>query len=195
MLDWSAALSSLVAQAPLAALVVALVYFTLRRDIEKVRIELRSEIGAKIEETRKEMGERIESVKVELADLKFRVASAERALQGFSETIIEFLAAKGVVSEPERVALRGFLAAMLPPVRSRYYTEEVRRRLLELLEKDDVTVDDLRELDKISELIYKEYLETRREDLGKYYYKLRAYIALLAGLLRSKAGQEGVKPS
>jgi len=195
VLDWSAALSSLVAQAPLAALVVALVYFALKREIEKVRIELRSEISAKIEETRKEMGEKIESIKLELADLKFRVASAERALQGFGETLIEFLAAKRVVSEPERVALRGFLAAMLPPVRSKYYTEEVRRRLLELLEKDDVTADDLRELDKLSELIYKEYLETGREDLVKYYYKLRAYIALLAGLLRSKAGQEGSKPS
>jgi len=98
-----------------------------------------------------------------------------------------------VVSEPEKVALRGFLAAMLPPARSKYYTEEVRRKLLELLEKDDVTVDDLRELDRISELLYKEYLETGREDLGKYYYKLRAYIALLAGLLRSKARQEGGK--
>ena len=141
------------------------------------------------------MGEKIESIKLELADLKFRVASAEWALQGFGVTLIEFLAAKRVVSEPERVALRGFLAAMLPPVRSKYYTEEVRRRLLELLEKDDVTADDLRELDKLSELIYKEYLETGREDLVKYYYKLRAYIALLAGLLRSKAGQEGSKPS
>jgi len=171
-------------------LVVASVYFTLKREIEKVR----SEISARTEEARKEMGEKIESVKLELADLKLRVASVERALQGFSETLIEFLAARGVVSEPERVALRGFLTAMLPPMRSKYYTEEVRRRLLELLEKDDVTVDDLRELDRLSELIYKECLETGREDLVKY-YKLRAYIALLAGLLRSKAGQEGSEPS
>jgi hypothetical protein len=57
------------------------------------------------------------------------------------------------------VALRGSLAVMLPPARSKYYTEEVRRRLLE---KDDVTVEDLRELDRISDLIYKEYLETGR---------------------------------
>ena len=174
MLDWSAALSSLVAQAPLAALVVALVYFTLKREIERVRADLRGELGG---------------VRVEVADLKLRSASVERALQGFGETLIEFLAAKGVVSEPERVALRGSLAVMLPPARSKYYTEEVRRRLLELLEKDDVALEDLRELDRISDLIYKEYLETGREDLIKYYYKLRIYIALLTGLLRSKAGQ------
>lgn len=182
MLDWSAVLSSLATQAPLAALVIALVYFTLKREIEKVRTDLRNELSSEMR-----------SLKMEVADLKLRVASVERALQGFSETLIEFLAAKGVVSEPEKVALRGFLAAMLPPARSKYYTEEVRRKLLELLEKDDVTVDDLRELDRISELLYKEYLETGREDLGKYYYKLRAYIALLAGLLRSKARQEGGK--
>jgi len=71
----------------------------------------------------------------------------------------------------------------------------VGRRLLELLEKDDVTEEDLTELDWISDLIYKEYLETGREDLGKYYYKLRAYIALLAGLLRSKARQKGAGSS
>jgi hypothetical protein len=174
VLDWSAALSSLVAQALLAALVVALVYFTLKREIERVRADLRGELGG---------------VRVEVADLKLRAASVERALQGFGEALIEFLAAKEVVSEPERVALRGSLAVMLPPARSKYYTEEVRRRLLELLEKDDVTVEDLRELDRISDLIYKEYLETGREDLIKYYYKLRIYIALLTGLLRSKAGQ------
>jgi hypothetical protein len=180
VLDWSAVLSSLAAQALLTALAVVLVYFTLKREIEKVRADLRSELGGEMR-----------SLKVEVADLKFRVASVERALQGFGETLIEFLAAKGVVSEPERVALRGFLAAALPPARCKYYTEEVRRRLLEVLERDEVTVDDLRELDRISDLIYKEYLETGREDLIKYYYKLRTYIALLAGLLRSKARQRG----
>jgi len=182
VLDWSAVLSSLAAQAPLTALAIVLVYFTLKREIERVKADLRSELGSEIR-----------SLKVEVADLKFRVAGVERALQGFGETLIEFLAAKGVVSEPKRVALRGFLAAALPPARSKYYTEEVRRRLLELLEKDDVTAEDVRELDRISDLIYKEYLETGREDLIKYYYKLRVYIALLAGLLRSKAKQEGGK--
>ena len=251
VLDWSAVLSSLAAQAPLTALAIVLVYFTLKREIEKVRADLRSEFGVKIESSKKEirneigdlrkeihkeigdlrielhaeiesvkkelhgeikelygginglrselgsarseLSSEIRSVKVEVADLKFRVASVERALQGFGETLVEFLAAKGVVSEPEKVALRGFLAAALPPARSKYYTEEVRRRLLELLEKDDVTAEDVRELDRISDLIYKEYLETGREDLIKYYYKLRVYIALLAGLLRSKAKQEGGK--
>jgi DNA repair exonuclease SbcCD ATPase subunit len=238
VLDWSTVLSSLAAQAPLTALAIVLVYFTLKREIEKVRADLRSEFGVKIESSKKEIHNEIEdlrrelhseiesvkkelhgeikelygeinglrselgsakselsreirSLKVEVADLKFRVAGVERALQGFGETLVEFLAAKGVVSEPERVALRGFLAAALPPARSKYYTEEVRRRLLELLEKDDVTAEDVRELDRISDLIYKEYLETGREDLIKYYYKLRIYIALLAGLLRSKAKQEG----
>jgi hypothetical protein len=182
VLDWSAVLSSLAAQAPLTALAIVLVYFTLKREIERAKADLRSELGSEIR-----------SLKVEVADLKFRVAGVERALQGFGETLIEFLAAKGVVSEPERVALRGFLATALPPARSKYYTEEVRRRLLELLEKDDVTAEDVRELDRISDLIYKEYLETGREDLIKYYYKLRVYIALLAGLLRSKAKLEGGK--
>ena len=50
-------------------------------------------------------------------------------------------------------------------------------------------MEDLRGLDRISDLIYKEDLEAGREGLIKYYYKLRIYIALLTGLLRGKAGQ------
>jgi hypothetical protein len=89
--------------------------------------------------------------------------------------------AQAAVPQPEPLPLQ----LLRPPARA----EGVRRGLLELLEKDDVTVEDLRGLDRISDLIYKEYLETGREDLIKYYYKLRACIALLTGLLRSKAGQ------
>jgi hypothetical protein len=184
VLDWSAVLSSLVAQAPLVALALVSVYFMLKREIERLKRD-------------------IEGIRVELG-------SVWRAVHGFNETLIEFLAAKGIATEPERVTLRGFLTAVPPLGKERFLIslgepaympptflkgEEVRRRLLELLEKDDVTVEDLRELDRISDLIYKEYLETGREDLGKYYYKLRAYIALLAGLLRSKARQKGAGSS
>ena len=39
-----------------------------------------------------------------------------RAVHGYNETLIEFLAAKGIVTEPERVTLRSFLTAV-PPLR------------------------------------------------------------------------------
>ena len=123
------------------------------------------------------------------AGLNERLGRLESAFVQFSDVLLTILGSKGVLTDTEVMALRGMTRSMVPAAKSKYYTEEVRRRLLELLEKDDVALEDLRELDRISDLIYKEYLETGREDLIKYYYKLRIYIALLTGLLRSKAGQ------
>lgn len=54
----------------------------------------------------------------------------------------------------------------VPVAKTKYYTEEVRRRLIELLDKDidAYTWEDVAELEKIANAIYKEYLETKRED-------------------------------
>lgn len=50
-----------------------------------------------------------------------------------------------------------------------YFSGDLLSDYEELLEKDDRTVEDLSELDRISDLFYKEYLETGREDLIGYY--------------------------
>jgi hypothetical protein len=91
------------------------------------------------------------------------------------------------------VLLRGVLRTLTPVARSRYYTEEVRRRLLELLDKDveSYTWDEVAELEKIAEAIYKEYEATGREDLLNYYPKLRMYIAIIQGLLTRREMERG----
>jgi hypothetical protein len=75
------------------------------------------------------------------------------------------------------VLLRGVLRTLTPVARSRYYTEEVRRRLLELLDKDveSYTWDEVAELERIAKAIYQEYIATGREDLLEYYPKLMFY--------------------
>ena len=44
---------------------------------------------------------------------------------------------------------------MIPTPKSKYYTEEVRKKLLELLDKDphDYTIGDTEELENIADLI------------------------------------------
>ncbi|MEM0278010.1 hypothetical protein [Pyrobaculum sp.] len=76
----------------------------------------------------------------------------------------------------------------MPYVQSKYYTEEVRRRLIALLDKEikDYTWDDVAELERIAEAIYNEYIETGREDLLDYYPKLMTYIAVVRGLIRRR---------
>jgi len=55
----------------------------------------------------------------------------EMAFYGYQHALIDFLAAKGVVAEPEAVPLRDTLMALVPIAKSRYCTEEVRKRLIE----------------------------------------------------------------
>ncbi|WP_181933278.1 hypothetical protein [Pyrobaculum aerophilum] len=100
----------------------------------------------------------------------------------YQETLIDFLAAKGVITVPEAALLRGSLKSLVPVSKSKYYTEKVKR-LIELLEKDveEYTWEDVAELEKIANAIYKEYEETGREDLIEYYPKLRMFTAIVRG--------------
>ncbi|MGB9705016.1 MAG: hypothetical protein ACPL3C_06170 [Pyrobaculum sp.] len=170
MIDIGVVLSSLIAQAPLVAIVIVVLYHILDKRIEK------------LERWVEKLDNKIESVRTELSG---QIKSLARAFYSYSDTLIRFLSAKGLVAEPEAVLLRGALDALIPVARSKYYTEEIREKLLKLLRKEikDYTWDDVAELEKIAEAIYKEYEATGREDLLDYYPKLRMYIAIIQGLL------------
>jgi chromosome segregation ATPase len=124
----------------------------------------------------------VSALKAGVDELRLRAASLEKSFYSFGETLIDFLAAKGIAAETEKIALHGLLKAAAPPARTKYYTEEVRRRLLELLDKERLEDWEIDELDRISHLIREEYYATGREDLIDYYAKLRLYIALLRGM-------------
>ena len=106
-------------------------------------------------------------------------------LMNLNDSLLLMLQSKGIFSDSEVIALRTYLISILPTVQSKYYTEEVRRRLLELLNKslDEYSWNDVFELEKIADLIFKEGCKSRREDLISYSGKLRAFIAILKGEL------------
>jgi hypothetical protein len=158
---WDVA-AAMLGQAPLVAVSVALLYVLFTRELQEI----------------KELNERIAE----------RLNRLEWAFQNFGSVLLDVLTAKGVMSTTEMKALAGYLKTP-PPARSRYYTEEVRRRLIEILttvEEEKFTPGDVRELQRIAKLIEKEYEETRREDLIAYYYKLQMLIAMLRGTLRAQ---------
>ena len=73
---------------------------------------------------------------------------------------------------------------MCPP--PRYFTEEVRQRLIEILKgvkEGSYTAADVKELRRTSELIEKEGWENSRRDLLDYDFKLQMLIAILEGRL------------
>ncbi len=99
----------------------------------------------------------------------------------YNEVLLSLLEAKGVLSKGEALALKGVLSSLRPLPRSKYYTEEVARRLDELLAKDpeELTLSDLDELNRIADLIWNEGYESGRMDLREYGMKLKLYVMIV----------------
>jgi len=117
-----------------------------------------------------------------------QLASLGRSFQIYNSTLLKVLSTKGVLTGVEAEALAGYLS-LVPPARSKYYTEEVRQRLIELIKavrEGRYTAADVRELGRIAELMEKEWEETGRRDLLDYYLKLQMLVAILEGILVSR---------
>jgi hypothetical protein len=123
------------------------------------------------------LGRKFAEANGRFAILDERLGRLESAFVQFSDLLLTILGSKGVLTDAEVMALRGMTRSMVPAARSKYYTEEVRRRLIELLDKDprEYTMGDIEELENIAELIEKEGFEAKRRDLTRYSWILRYY--------------------
>ena len=197
--------AAVASQAPLVAVAVAVLYVLLSREIrnEVRRVERRidklEERVAKLEERTSKIEEQMGRVENDVAELKGRVGRLEeqlgrvegqvgqlvRTFQIYNSTLLKVLSSKGVLTEAEAEALSSHLL-YVPPAKSKYFTEEVRQRLIEILKgvkEGRYTAADVKELKRISELIEKEGWENNRRDLLDYNLKLQMLIAILEGRL------------
>jgi chromosome segregation ATPase len=192
-------------QAPLVAVAVVVLYLLLSREIrnEVRRVERRidklEERVVRLEGLTSKIEEQMGRVENDVAELKGRVGRLEeqlgrveghvgqlvKAFQIYNSTLLKVLSSKGVLTETEAEALSSHLL-YVPPAKSKYFTEEVRQRLIEILKgvkEGRYTAADVKELKRISELIEKEGWENNRRDLLDYNIKLQMLIAILEGRL------------
>ena len=127
------------------------------------------------------LGRRFTLIDERFERLEKEFSSFRDVLIQYNETLVSLLEAKGMPSRGEVLALKGFLGSLRPQPTSKYYTEEVARRLDELLAKDpeELTLADLRELDRIADLIWNEGYESGRMDLREYAMKLKLYVMMV----------------
>jgi len=124
---------------------------------------------------------RFRDIESRLSRLESRLGRLEHSIHTYNELLLKVLEAKGVITGVEALAFIYAIKAITPATSSKYYTEEVRERLLQLLSKDpnEYTLEDVRELNRIADLIFMEYEETRREELLEYQAKLRVAAQLI----------------
>jgi len=188
-------------QAPLVAVAVVVLYVLLSREIrnEVRRVERRidklEERVVRLEERTSKIEEQMGRVENDVAEIKGRVGRLEeqlgrvegqvgqlvRAFQIYNSTLLKVLSSKGVLTETEAETLSSHLL-YVPPAKSKYFTEEVRQRLIEILKgvkEGRNTVAEVKELRRISDLIEKEGWENNRRDLLDYNLKLQMLIAIV----------------
>ena len=153
-------ITSIISQVPFVVLTIVVLYLMLTRRID--RLEYRME---RLEES---------------------ISRGFKQLVNFNDVLITLLQGRELLTDSEVVILRTYPHDITPQVHTKYYTEEVRKRLLELLNKplDEYTWDDIFELE--NDLMFKEGCKLNRDDLVDYSGKLRAFIAILKGTLLRK---------
>jgi len=149
---------------------------------------------------------RVANVEAVVSDLAARVKGLEagferleRALYSYNELLLKVLEARGALSATEAVLLLRSLEAALPRSASKYYTKEVEERLRALLRKnpEDYTMQDVEELWHIADLMFEEYVATRRRELLDYQAKLRVAAQLIKILFvepKIQRGERVLKP-
>ena len=180
MADSSTILPIIASQAPLVAAAVLAVMLYMERRLRDLEARIDDRIG-KVES-------RIGGVEGRIGGLEGRVqelARSVKVLVEFTEALLSIQMSRGLLTDQEFRALSALLAVARPPHSSPYYTREVYERLGQLLQKDpnELTWDDVFELENIYELLIKEAEATGRQDLERYAAKLRVLIAMAKGIL------------
>jgi len=151
----------------------------------KGRVARLEERLGRVENDVAELKGRVGLLEEQLGRVEGQVGQLVRTFQIYNSTLLKVLSSKGVLTETEAEALSSHLL-YVPPAKSKYFTEEVRQRLIEILKgvkEGRYTAAEVKELRRISELIEKEGWENNRRDLLDYNLKLQMLIAILEGRL------------
>jgi polyhydroxyalkanoate synthesis regulator phasin len=112
------------------------------------------------------------------------------AINGVGEAIVDYLGFRGVLKPEEATYLKSDIKR-LTSIATNPFTEAERRRLLELVDKDDLTLEEAEELHNLARKFYREYIE-KTPDAWKVLY----YAAAKHGeVLRKHSKQTSQQPS
>jgi predicted RND superfamily exporter protein len=150
--------------------------YWLARQFEKIEMQFE-----KIDMKFKEVYLRFDKIDIQFKEMERRMERLERGIFSFNELLLKVLEEKDVISRTEAISLMAALQSMIPSSRTKYYTKEVENRLRELLGKDPekYTLEDIKELERIADIMEDEYMVSGRKELIDYAAKLRVAALVL----------------
>ena len=139
----------------------------MRKEVEELRSEVRKEVSglrADVDSLRAGLDgikRDVEALKTSVdelrGELRREVGALRGVIDGVGEVIVEYLRLRGVISPGDadllKITIKGLASTATNPL-----TEEERRRLLELVDKDDLTIEEAEELYRLARKLYEEYI-------------------------------------
>jgi polyhydroxyalkanoate synthesis regulator phasin len=133
-----------------------------------------------------EMEARIEK---NIERLSERLERLTNAINGVGESIVEYLGLKGVLNQGEVNYLRSEIMR-LTSIATNPLTAEEKKRLLELVNKDDLTLEEAEELHNLARKFYEEYIGKTPDA-----FKVLLYVAAMRGITYRKYGALRKQPN
>jgi len=151
----------------------------LRREVGELRTELRTNIDSLRSEMRKEVSglrtdidslragldgvkRDVEALKTGVdelrSELRREVGALRGVIVGVGEVMVEYFRLRGVISPGDADLLRITVRRLASTATTNPLTAEERRRLLELVDKDDLTIEEAEELYMLARKLYEEYI-------------------------------------
>jgi len=108
----------------------------------------------------------------------------ERSIGSVGDVIVVYLGLKGIL-DPKDVYLLRTVIKGLASTATNPFTEADRRRLLELVDKDDLTIEEAEELHRLAWKFYEEYIDKTPDA-----FKVLFYAAAMRGITYRKHALE-----
>jgi hypothetical protein len=152
----------------------------LRREVE----ELRGEMNNGFKELRGEVKDGFEELRDEMKGGFNRLVNI---IINTNEVMIGYLGLRGVLNQGDVGFLRTVIEGLASTATTNPLTEAERKRLLELVDKDDLTIEEAEELYRLARKLYREYIEETPD---------AAYALLYAVIKRVEAyARHGAQPT
>ena len=100
-----------------------------------------------------------------------------------NEVMIGYLGLRGVLNQGDVGFLRTVIKGLVSTATTNPLTEAERRRLLELVDKDDLTIEEAEELHRLARKFYEEYIDKTPDAI-----KVLLYAAAMRGITYRKYG-------
>jgi polyhydroxyalkanoate synthesis regulator phasin len=134
------------------------------------------------------LGSRLTRVEKDIERLGERLDRLTNAIVNVGEAIVDFLRFRGVLKPEEADYLKSDIKR-LTSIAINPFTEAERRRLLELVDKDDLTLEEAEELHNLARKFYREYIEKTPDAI-----KVLLYAAAKHGEVLRKHSKQTSQP-